>query len=137
MACVWRASDGTRVTIIPGDATQAAFSADSSELAFIQGNSVQIYDLASRTIVHSFSVQDAKEGFLSLAWSPDGKFLAAAGHDTYLLDASSGAVLATYRPASGTWIEHLAWSPDSTMLAGEAYILNNPVAFVSAWRVIG
>ena len=44
-------------------------------------------------------------------------------------------MLATYHAARGTWIENLAWSPDGTMIAGEAYILDNPIAYVSAWHV--
>jgi WD40 repeat protein len=133
--CVWKASDGSVVTRIAGGASQVTFSANSQELAFNQGSSVQIYDLASGKVIHSFPVQDTKGELFSLAWSPDGKYLAAAGHDLHLLNANTGSIVATYHAAMGTWMENLAWSPDNTMIAGESYILDNPTAYVSAWHV--
>ena len=133
--CVWNASDGSLIAHIASDASDVTFSADSQELAFDDGTSIKVYDLVSSSVVHSFPVQDAKGVIFSVAWSPNGKYIAAAGHDLHLLDASTGTVLATYHAAQGTWIENLAWSPDCKMVAGESYILDNPIAYVSAWRV--
>ncbi len=81
------------------------------------------------------TLSQVKGELFSLAWSPDGKYLAAAGHDLHLLNANTGSIVATYHAAMGTWMENLAWSPDSTMVAGESYILDNPTAYVSAWHV--
>jgi hypothetical protein len=60
-------------------------------------------------------------GVLGLAWSPDGRRIAAACEDArvYLWDAETGERALTYE---GHWgeVNAVAWSPDSTRLASVA-----------------
>ncbi|MBX5456935.1 MAG: serine/threonine protein kinase [Thermogemmatispora sp.] len=58
------------------------------------------------------------ERILALAWSPDGKYLAAAGEERVVLvwEIASRRVVCTYRGHHGS-IAALAWSPDSRQLA--------------------
>ncbi len=53
----------------------------------------------------------------SLAWSPNGKWLASASYDktVHVWDANSGKQLATYKEHRDR-VNALAWSPDSTKL---------------------
>ena len=53
-----------------------------------------------------------------LAWSPDGKRLASASADLFVIawDAETGRKLATMRGHHG-WVDGVAWSPDGTRLA--------------------
>ena len=55
---------------------------------------------------------------LSVAWSPDGRRVAAGGLDeaVQIWDAQSGTNLLTYRGHSND-VEHIAWSPDGTRIA--------------------
>ncbi|MBX5450222.1 serine/threonine-protein kinase [Thermogemmatispora sp.] len=58
------------------------------------------------------------ERILALAWSPDGKYLAAAGEERVVLvwEVATRRIICTYRGHHGS-IAALAWSPDSRQLA--------------------
>jgi WD40 repeat protein len=134
--CVWNANSGEMVAHLTGATPQVGFSADSKELALGGENSVQIYSLASRRVVRSFPLQHIQPYPFLVAWSPNGNDLAvAANQDLSILDAGTGNVLATYRVAQNLIMENLAWSPDSTLIAEQAYLSSNPTAFVSVWHV--
>lgn len=59
----------------------------------------------------------------SLAWSPDGKYIASAGVDSVvqITDVAQKRVISTYKGHYAV-IYALAWSPDGTRIAsGDAH----------------
>jgi WD40 repeat protein len=77
---------------------------------------VKVWDATSGQLLNTLSMGEANT--LSVAWSPDGKTLAAGGDDgtVHLWDAQSGQLLRTLIEPIGN-IYALAWSPDSKLLA--------------------
>lgn len=55
-------------------------------------------------------------GVSSVAWSPDGKIVAAAGNGVKLLDAHKDALLYTYT-GNVNYIRSMAWSPNGKYIA--------------------
>lgn len=76
-----------------------------------QSLAVQILDAEAMTL--SRSVGEAKTGFLSAAWSPDGKTLAAGAPTSTLLFDPEGKLIRTL----GIQGAALAWTPDSKFIA--------------------
>jgi WD40 repeat protein len=70
----------------------------------------------------------------SVAWSPDGKYIASAAEDraVQVWDAKTGATLVTYMPHAynvDTSISSVAWSPDGKYIASQGY----PDGSVQVW----
>ena len=66
----------------PKDANATALSPDGSRLAMASGSApgdVWVTDIATGEVQETH--EPGKFGFTSIAWSPDGKYLAAAGWD--------------------------------------------------------
>ncbi len=76
---------------------------------------------AMKTVTHiTTRVSDFTEhthAVQTLAWSPDGKYIASAGHDKviHIWDTTTGEVIHSYHGHTGI-IWNLAWSPDSRSL---------------------
>src|SRR5207248_6175499 len=84
--------------------------------AGLSDNTIRVWDLATgREVLH---IKDRGRGTLALAYSPDGKVLAASGMtgEVHLLDAGTGRELAVLRGHRGT-VRALAFSPDGRLLA--------------------
>ena len=109
--------------------TAPSFSPDGKEFAFLRGlpeqsaTAIMISD-AVGTNVHQLMMRKAPLDFTldGLAWSPDGRFIAAAGVDgsslkasIVLVDAKTGAETAL---GSHDWraVTYLAWLPDGANL---------------------
>jgi WD40 repeat protein len=100
---IWGAASGKEVVTLPGDSkciTSLAFDKDSRHLASVGlDQTVKLWDLESRKLARTF---DARPDGFQLAFSPDGKLLAAAGSETIRVwDPANGRVLHTIRGAGG------------------------------------
>jgi len=150
--CVWNAQTGQLIVSIPiRTGIVGSFSPDGKSVVLVNGNNtVATYDLATRRITRTFSAKDASPFSPSVAWSPDGAFLAIAGQDLHILTVSNGAEIATLALTKDASVDALAWSPDGTMIAtvssrSETNLPNadgtivttpgSPDGFVSVWRV--
>jgi len=115
------AEEGYRPIVLQGEPTtlvlSLAYHPDGSRLAAGVGVYVEVFDLQTGEQVRRMRHSDYVYG---LAWSPDGKWLAAGDADGNLIvwDPVTGQRGRT--PGSGQLtnvINNLAWSPDSQLLA--------------------
>jgi Tol biopolymer transport system component len=110
-----------------GDPYAVAFSPDSTVLATGEANNqTDLWDIATGGLTKV--LKDASP-IVSLAFSPDGTLLAAAGRATFLWDVATGQRYANlYDPGRGG-VEAVAFSPDGKLVAaadsnGSAYLWN-------------
>jgi WD40 repeat protein/Flp pilus assembly protein TadD len=101
----------------------AVFSADGRRLASIDLQEVKVWDLASGQLLHTLPAPERhrEPGLYAdksppVAFSPDGRWLAAAGDYVRVWDALTGQEVQTLRGHLG-WVGSLAFSPDSRRLA--------------------
>ncbi len=83
-------------------------------------NAIRLWDPSSETSLQILQhPEDTGNCFYGLAWSPDGRWLAAGTYDrgVQLFDITAGN-LAWNAPDFPTLIRPVAWSPDGTVLAG-------------------
>jgi WD40 repeat protein len=108
-----------RVLTLPGpsETNTTALSPDGSRIAMASGSApgdVWVTDIATGD-VHELT-NPGKFGFTSIAWSPDGRYLAAGGWDAAVpvWDArGKPAAVLTGHKDGAHWID---WSPDSSSL---------------------
>jgi WD40 repeat protein len=112
----------------PGGVATPAFSPDSRNLAVLGKNHVQLWDVASRCEVRRFELappEDMLEEWnldAPLAFSPDGKLLAAPNVDSCIVvwSVATGRQVGTLRGHGGQ-VHTLAFTPDSRrLLSGSA-----------------
>lgn len=108
-----------RIGRIPGPAlNDAALSPDGVWMAATSEDSVYIVNLQSgRLSEPTLRVQNSQ--LLTVAWSSDGKRVAAAGREgrVHVWEVATGQHLGAPLDAAGKPIYALAWSPDSNRLA--------------------
>ena len=94
-----------------------AFSSDGRYLAAGTGKqvSVRLWSTADRSLVHEFFGMDAPVD--SLAFSPDNRTLAAAGHTVQLWDVATGRLVDHLRNEHGGEHQFLKFSSDGRHLA--------------------
>ncbi|MGW8252057.1 MAG: hypothetical protein ACWGO1_15560, partial [Anaerolineales bacterium] len=114
---VGTSSTGTRYN--HGRVRRLEFSPDGRRLA-IQGQTanIAIWDVSTRSEQLSFIAQP--DFYWDLAWSPDNRYLAAAGGDNYLyvFDPLSGNRLVRQEnPDRDGRLYNVDWAPDSKTLA--------------------
>lgn len=130
---IWEATSGTtlRTYESPGYVFTVAWSPDgtkiasaSAELGSTSGGIMQVRDVDTGKPLltyNSHSLADTLD--FTLAWSPDGRFIASGGwgETLQIWSATSGKLLFTRHslcPANSVCpISSIAWSPDSNLLA--------------------
>ena len=114
---VFRVADGGLVAALPVRSVFGlAFSPDSTELAAapLVDQEAKVFDLATRRVRVRLAGLD---GARTLAWSPDGRWIAAASSaGAFVYDARTGRPRSEPDGHSAT-VATVAWSPDSTRLA--------------------
>jgi WD40 repeat protein len=128
-AIIWDAESGEASMHLDGHITgginQAAWSPEGNFLATAGDDGfIQIWDTSSARILNSIDVnsntgRDDIDDLIvySLAWSPDGDYLATGSGDgsIRLWDANTGQNLAVMR-GHENFVSYLAWSPDDQRL---------------------
>ncbi|MCX7992157.1 MAG: hypothetical protein N2651_00675, partial [Fimbriimonadales bacterium] len=102
---------------------QIALSPDGSRLAVGTTNRVQIYSTPNLTLVREGIFAAAPERVMSLAWSPDGRYIAAGTREVqpapvYLIETSNWSVRRLPTAQNGYEIYSVAFTPDGCYLAG-------------------
>lgn len=103
-------------TAVKYQASSVALSADETKVAVGgKDNNVYIYSLSGDKLTETASLKGHRGPLSSIAYSPDGKYLATGDHNRELLiwDASSNAVKANGLVFHTGRINSVAWSPDS------------------------
>jgi WD40 repeat protein len=84
------------------------------------GTCLSVYDVANLPLEEADSRDPYESGFRTVAWSPDGRFIAAARGSTILVwTVEDGELMTAYR-GHRRKVYILAWSPDSTCIASGA-----------------
>ena len=125
---IWdTATGGIARALTPFGAGALAFRPDEKVLAGgSQGDSgLRVWDLASK---RQLNAADLREGVIAMAFSPDGRHLAAGSRVLRLWDANTLAVVREFRSAAGV-VTSPTFSPDGRLLAG------NSRGIVSIWDV--
>ncbi|MGW6421412.1 caspase, EACC1-associated type [Nocardia sp. NPDC055053] len=98
-----------------GSVNSVAFSRDGSFLATCDNTDVRLWNVATRRAEQTTILNDGPQ--FGMAFSPDGKLMAVGGErQVHLLNAHTGApggVLSAHI----NWWRHMAFSPDSSLLA--------------------
>jgi WD40 repeat protein len=115
---VWDAGSAKALTYYTtqSDVYSVAWSLDSQRIAAAIDNTVQVLSVGSWQIL--FTYQGHSKTVWSVAWSPDGKYLASGSDDgtVQVWDATNGNTLSTYSGHTNT-VWTVTWSPDSQRLA--------------------
>jgi len=125
---------GSLLRTIPTDRTYeaAALTADGRWLAAVawgERDHIQLWDTATGRAGYTLRPDTEKEGFLRVAFSPDGRWLVSrsgmlrpngapldpAGSRLKIWDMNTGQVVRRYTPE--TYAISVAWSPDGSWLA--------------------
>jgi len=99
-----------------------AFSPDSTLLATGSGFNAYVWDIATDKLVLNLHTAS---GIFAVAFSPDGKLLAAGGLTSidavFLWNVSNGDRVDTLHDPGGQGVDDVAFSPDGTLLAAADY----------------
>lgn len=114
---VWDAKYGQEVYKLSGPYAALAWSPTDAKrllIGFANGT-LESIDATNGANPLKYSEQVGL-GISSVAWSPDGKMVAAAGKGVKLFDAQKDALLYTYG-GNADFIRCMAWSPDGKYIA--------------------
>ena len=125
---------------LSGQVRALAFSKDGKNLAVAEGTpgasgAVRLLDIAGGKIAATFG--QAKDEFISLAFSPDGKLLAAGGSDGAVrVWNSDDQKLVKELKGHGDWVSGIAFSPDGRFLASGSIDRTVQIWEAGAWNPI-
>ncbi|GHO69373.1 hypothetical protein KSC_082650 [Ktedonobacter sp. SOSP1-52] len=118
---IWNIATKTLVSHLPASIDDQhyfsrAWSPDETMLALgtADSNHVNIWSVSDGKQIASF----ADKNIGSLAWSPDGKYLAESNTMIHLWDVRAQKAVATF--GDDQWIANLAWSQDGSKIASSA-----------------
>jgi WD40 repeat protein len=121
---VWDATTGTNALTYRGSSTDIlalAWSPNGTRIASTSDRDVQVWDATIGNIIFTYRGHlrdpNATASVWSIAWSPDGNWIASASYDhtVRLWDAFTGNTIYTYRGYTGG-IRTVSWSPDGTRI---------------------
>lgn len=93
-------------------------SPDGSLIALDQEGKIDIYTTSNGKLLASFENKVAGEGVHTLAWSPDGKYLAESADTIKIFDVTAKKLATTFGKVNDPqWITTLVWSPDGSAIA--------------------
>jgi WD40 repeat protein len=125
---------------LSGQVRAVAFSKDGKNLAVAEGTpgasgAVRLLDIAGGKVAATFA--EAKDEFISLAFSPDGKLLAAGGSDGAVrVWNSDDQKLVKELKGHGDWVSGIAFSPDGRFLASGSIDKTVQIWEAGAWNPI-
>jgi WD40 repeat protein len=93
----------------------AAYSPDGLRIAFTQGNTVNILDLATSTVIAERQLDYAR--FTSIDWSPDSSQIVTGGDKVRIWDTTQWQVVQEVAPSPLTLYTH--WSQDGQHVFSE------------------
>lgn len=137
---LWDVNAGKQAssTSFPAAAFGAQLSPDGSLLALDQKGKIEIYNTADGKLLTSFANKATGENAPTLAWSPDGKYLAEGADAITIYDIAAKKLATTLGQADGQhWITNLTWSSDSTGIASSTTPLGNASSdvTVNVWQL--
>jgi WD40 repeat protein len=124
-----------KINSFDGEAKYLSFDSQSQRLFVACERAISIWtvvkDLEVRTLI------DNGKSLSSVAFSPDGEFLAAASHDSYIhiWDFKKKHPVASLKAADHGRINSVAFSPDGKMLAAAAEELGTTDLPLKLWEV--
>jgi Tol biopolymer transport system component len=128
---VWDINAGKLMTsdVVLPDLTQGydyQLSPDGSLIALDQEGKIDIYTTADGKLLTSFENKVTGKGEHTLAWSPDGKYLAESANTIKIFDITAKKLATTFGQVDAQhWITALVWSPDGTGIATSSMVLSN------------
>jgi hypothetical protein len=124
----WDTNQGKLVsqTSLPEPASGQALSPDGSLLALDGEDKIDIYSTATWKLLASFADKKGPNMGASLAWSPNGNYLAEVSQSIKIYDVAANKLAATFGQVDAQHtITDLVWSPDGTGLATSTMVLSN------------
>lgn len=117
---IWDKTSLAVVSVIQQDlpsASEISWSGDSAELATSYYNEVRIWDVLTGQVVRNLTGFDEPFSVTSLAWSPNGLYLATAGGDyeVQIWDMQTFQISKTTTVGNPSPL--IAWNPNSEQLA--------------------
>jgi WD40 repeat protein len=124
---------------LPAIRAITVLSPDGSQVAVAEDKQIVIYTTADGKLASSFSAaQRSTVRPTSIAWSPDGKYLAEGTNTITIYDVQTKKAVATFGQVDAQHtITTLAWAPDGKGLVSATGTIDNssPEATVHVWAL--
>jgi WD40 repeat protein len=129
---IWDVNSGTKLNSpVPAGHDSnfgSAISPDDSQLAIDEGSVIQIYSISNGKLLTSFENNVSRLGVHTIAWSPNGEYIAVSTDVIKIYDVNAKKIAATFGKVDAQrWITTLTWAPDSTGLASSTMLLTDGV----------